>query len=363
MAGKKPDKNAVAKTDYNLSDFKASEGSKIRIKDKELSWIPLKKAFFDALGLPGFARGYVNSIRGYSNTGKSTGFYEAIAGAQRIGDLPVIFETEGNFNWGHARLCGMEYDEVVDEETGEIGYTGNFIFKDNTDLLNMYATYDHQHSTMGKTVLRHEPVIEDIALYMTELLDKQAEGKLRENLCFLWDSIGTLNGFKSAISKTTNNMWNAGSMKVFQAIVNFRIPASRRLDSEFVNTMICVQKIWFDNMNIKVKHSCGEFMFFNSRLIVHLGGILSHGTSKLKATSLGNEFQYGTKCKINCEKNHVNGIEKKGEIASTPHGFWNPNELTEYTKVNRKFIHENLSVEYDAQIDFTEEENDDAELN
>src|SRR5690606_4262762 len=152
------------------------------------------------------------------------------------------------------------------------------------------------------------------------------------------------------------NMWNAGSMKAFQAIVNYRIPSSRREDSEFTNTFICVQKIWYDSMNMKIKHSCGEFMFFNSRLIVHLGGIISHGTSKLKETALGNDYQYGTECKISCEKNHVNGIEKKGSIASTPHGYWNPNELDVYKKEKRDFIHEKLNVSYDAEINYSVEE-------
>jgi len=199
---KKPSKTTVAKTEYSLEDFKKSQGIQKTIKDKDLTWVPLSKAWHDAIKLPGFARGFVNSVRGYSNTGKSTAFYEAIAGAQRIGDLPVIFETEGNFNWTHARLCGMQFEEVVDEETGEITYGGNFLFMGNKDLLDRYQNYDHQHSKEGKTPLRYEPVLEDIALYMTELLDLQAEGKLNENLCFLWDSIGTLNGFKSAISKT-----------------------------------------------------------------------------------------------------------------------------------------------------------------
>lgn len=351
MAKAKPSKKVVKK-EYNFDDFKKSQGIKASIKEKELSWIPLSKAWHDAIKLPGFARGYVNSVRGYSNTGKSTAFYEAIAGAQKIGDMPVIFESEGNFQWDHAKDCGMEFEETVDETTGELGHAGKFIFMDNEDLLRRYECYDHQHSKMGKTVLRYEPVLEDIALYMTELLDAQSEGLLKENLCFLWDSIGTLNGFKSAVSKTTNNMWNAGSMKVFQAIVNHRIPSTRREDKEFTNTFICVQKIWYDSMNMKIKHSCGEFMFFNSRLIVHLGGIISHGTKKLQATSLGNEFQYGTEVKINCEKNHVNGIEKKGKIASTPHGFWNPDELDIYKKEHRDFIHDKLNVEYGADIEY-----------
>jgi hypothetical protein len=100
--------------------FKKSQGIKEAVADKELSWIPLSKAWHDALKLPGFPRGYVSSVRGYTNTGKSTAFYEAIAGAQRIGDLPVIYETEGNFNWDHAKTCGVQFDEEVNEETGEI---------------------------------------------------------------------------------------------------------------------------------------------------------------------------------------------------------------------------------------------------
>lgn len=356
MAKKKPSKNSVVKTTYNLDDFKKSQGITKTVKDKELSWIPLSEAWHEAIKLPGFARGFVNSVRGYSNTGKSTAFYEAIAGAQGIGDLPVIFETEGNFNWDHAEQCGVKFKETVDEVTGECTYSGRFIFMGNKDLLDRYESYDHQNSKQGTKPLRFEPVLEDVSLYMTELLDLQAEGLLQENLCFLWDSIGTLNGFKSAISKTTNNMWNAGSMKCFQAIVNYRIPTSRREDSEFTNTFICVQKIWYDGMNMKIKHSCGEFMFFNSRLIVHLGGIVSHGTAKLKATALKNEFQYGIECKISCEKNHVNGIEKKGKIASTPHGFWNPDKLDDYKKKHRDFIHDNLNVEYNTEILYSKED-------
>ena len=139
---KKPTKN-VAKVDYNFDDFKKSQGIKKTIGDKPLSWIPLSKAWHDAIKLPGFARGYVNSVRGYSNTGKSTAFYEAIAGAQKIGDLPVIFETEGNFQWKHAKDCGMKFEELVDEETGEISY-----IKDGEFVL--YSTREELHEKLNK---------------------------------------------------------------------------------------------------------------------------------------------------------------------------------------------------------------------
>lgn len=349
---------STEKKAFDKSAIKAKLGLVNTVKEKELTWIPLKKAFHDALKIPGFPRGYVSMIRGYSNTGKSTAFYEGIAGAQAIGDHPVIIETEGNFNWEHARNVGMVFEEVVDETTGEIiDYDGDFTIVRSDDLYEMFKTYDYKSSTNTTKVQRYEPVIEDVHRFMVQVLDMQAEGEFNRNIAFFWDSIGTLNGYQSATSKTTNNQWNAGAMNVFQPLTTSRIPASRREHSPFTNTFVCVQKIWLDNMNGSViKHKCGEMMFFNSRLIVHLGGILTHGTTKLKATALGQDFQYGTEVKIRCEKNHVNGIERNGKIASTPHGYWNPDELDEYKKQHRQFIHDALNVDYNTVITYTTED-------
>ena len=349
---KKPAKT-IEKKSFDLDAFLESENLNSEPKDKELSWIPLSKAWFDALKLPGFPRGFVSLVRGYSNTGKSTAFYEAIAGAQKIGDFAIVIETEGNWNAEHAKMVGVKFKEVVDKETGEImEKPDNFMLVRSKDLYNMYKNYNHQESKMMTKPTRGEPVIEDVSLFISEMIQKQEDGIIPMNLVFLWDSIGTLNCYKSACSNSSNNMWNAGAMGAFQAIVNFKIPSSRSIDSEYTNTMICVQKIWLDSMNgTVVKHKGGEFMFFNSRIIVHLGGILTHGTKKLTAKALNQDFQFGTEAKIRCEKNHVTGIERNGTIASTPHGYVNPDELDEYKKQNRQFIHDALNVDYDTVID------------
>jgi hypothetical protein len=354
---KKPAKT-IEKKSFDLDAFLESENLNSEPKDKELSWIPLSKAWFDALKLPGFPRGFVSLVRGYSNTGKSTAFYEAIAGAQKIGDFAIVIETEGNWNAEHAKMVGVKFKEVVDKETGEITEKpDNFMLVRSKDLYNMYKNYNHQESKMMTKPTRGEPVIEDVSLFISEMIQKQEDGIIPMNLVFLWDSIGTLNCYKSACSNTSNNMWNAGAMGAFQAIVNFKIPSSRSIDSEYTNTMICVQKIWLDSMNgTVVKHKGGEFMFFNSRIIVHLGGILTHGTKKLTAKALNQDFQFGTEAKIRCEKNHVTGIERNGTIASTPHGYVNPDELDEYKKQNRQFIHDALNVDYDTVIDYITEE-------
>lgn len=357
---KKPSKQPIEKKPFDENEFLINEGLNTEPEDKELTWIPLSKAWHDATKLPGFARGFVSLIRGYSNTGKSTAFYEAIVGAQKIGDFPIVIETEGNWNAEHAKKIGVKFKEEVDKETGEIKLKPDgFILIRNQDLYNRYKNYCHKESKMKSSPTRNQPVIEDVALFIEEMLKKQADGDLPRNLCFLWDSIGTLNGYQSATANGRNAQWNANAMNVFGTIVNFLIPSSRSVESPYTNTLICVQKIWLDNMNGSVvKHKGGEFMYYNCRLLFHLGGILSHGTKKLKATALGQDYQYGTQANIKCEKNHVNGIEKVGVIASTPFGYVNPDELEEWKKEHRKFIHDSLNVSYDEVINFNEEEGD-----
>jgi hypothetical protein len=354
---KKAPKKPVSKSDFDLNKFKQNNGYDITVKEKDLTWISLSDAFHEALKIPGLARGYFTSFRGYSNTGKSTAIYEAVAGAQKIGDLPVIIETEGNWSWEHARNIGVEYTEVIDEETGEIiDYTGDFIYMNGDDLLNEYQCVNYKDGKIASKPLRNEPVIEDVARLMTLLLDAQANGDLPRNLCFLWDSVGSMNGFQSVMSMSNNNQWNAGSMEsAFKSLVNHRIPASRRVGKEYINTFAVVQKIWLDNENTVIKHKGGEAFFYSPRVIVHFGGIKTHSTVKLTATSGGETYQFGVTTKVRCEKNQVNGVEEQGKLSSTPHGYWNPDKLEDYKKEHRDYILKRLNSSYDDFIIVEEE--------
>ena len=346
MASKAP-KKPIAKKPFNSASFKKDNGFDNVVKDKELTWIPLSDSFHEALKIPGLARGYFTSFRGYSNTGKSTAIYEAVAGAQKIGDYPVIIETEGNWSWEHARNIGVKFEEVVDESTGEVlNYVGDFLFMNGDDLLKKYENVDYSNGKIGTKPLRFEPIIEDVARLMTELLDLQEEGGFDRNICFLWDSVGSLNGFQSVISKSSNNQWNAGSMETsFKSLVNHRLPASRRMGKPYTNTFAVVQKIWLDNMNTVVKHKGGEAFFYSPRVIVHFGGILTHSTTKLTATSGGEKYQFGIETKVRCEKNQVNGVEEQGKLASTPHGYWNPAKIDDYKKEHKDYILNRLNSE------------------
>jgi len=199
MAKKQIKKAGIPKKEFNLDAFMADEGLDSKPNDKELSWIPLSKAWHDALKIPGFPRGFLSLIRGFSNTGKSTAFYEAIRGAQDIGDFPIVIETEGNWNWEHAKMVGVKCTESVDAETGEIiMIPDGFMLIRNHDLYKRYKNYNHADSKMMSSPTRLEPVIEDVALFMHHMLSAQSNGDFPRNICFLWDSIGTLNTYQSA---------------------------------------------------------------------------------------------------------------------------------------------------------------------
>ena len=244
----KPQKKPIEKKAFDNKSFKTSLGlGEQTVKEKELAWIPFKKAFHDAVGLPGVPRGYTTQFRGFSDVGKSTGIYETIAGAQKLGDYVVIFDTEGSFNWEHAKLVGFNYNEIADEDTGEIiDYDGDdFMYFGGSDLVQLYQNFDYKSGKMTQSPQRFIPVVEDIARAMNEIMDKQDKGDFDRNITFVWDSIGSIGCYEGAVSNTNNNQWTAGALKrAFESILNFRIPASRREKAPFINTFVAVQKIW-----------------------------------------------------------------------------------------------------------------------
>lgn len=365
MPSKAP-KKSVDKKKFSLQDFKKQKGLDNKVKDKELTWLPLSQAFPDALNIPGIPRGYVTLLRGFSNTGKSTAIYEAIKACQNstTKDIPVIIDTEGNFDWEHARNIGVEFEEVYDDETGEIiDYDGDFLFIDGDGLLERYSKFDYKEGKEKSKSLRSEPVIEDVQHYISEMLDEQEQGNLPFNLCFLWDSIGSTDCFESVMSNTPNNMWNAGALeRSFKSILNHRIPASRKEDKEYTNTLAAVQKVWLDSVSSPkptVKHKGGEGFYYGSRLIIHFGGVLSHGTQILSATAKGQKYQFGVKTKVRSAKNQVNGVETEGEICSTPHGFLNPDKINDYKNDYREHILQKMDLSSNNvdEINIEEEEN------
>lgn len=364
----------VDKKDF-LKAFK-EENSLTGVKDKDLEWILLDEGFYDALKIPGIPKGFFSAVRGLPNTGKSTMKLEIIAECQRQGILPVIFETESNFPWDHARMCGVEFDdvvgEVVDEITGEVvnkvvDHEGFFIYYDQDILYKKYGKMDYSQGKELSKPSRSIAVIEDIAYAINDLLDKQTDDKIPYEMCFIWDSVGSLPCYRSATAKVSNNMWDAGALsQSFSSIVNNRIPLSRKESSKYTNTFFIVNKIWIDNMQMggpQVKNKGGETFAYGARLVIHMGGIQSPSIEKLKAVSGGETYQYGIQTKISVQKNQVNDIVYEGKICSLPHGFCSPAKLDDYKKRNQKFLLNKLSeisgkAMKDGELEFSTEKED-----
>lgn len=363
-----PTKNSTVKQ-YDLSSFKKEMGiEEMVVKEKELSWYKFNDAFYDAVRLPGIPRGYASQFIGFSDTGKSTGMYEAIVAAQRVGDFPIIVDTEGSWSWTHAKEIGMQFEEVVDKKTGEIvDYTGDFLFFQGKELLAMYETYDYKASKNTTKPQRFEPVIEDIAKLFNHFADLQLKGELNRNLLFAWDSVGSINCYQSAISDSGNNQWNAGALNSsFQSLLSYKIPATRRDDHPYWITMVSVNKVWLNNLGgaqPTVKQKGGEGFRYGNRLIFHMGGKLTSGVKKLKAVASGKDYAFGVQSKIEVVKNQVNGVEGAGEICSTPHGFVNPKKLEAYKAEHKEYLLGKLDAASDAALDivFDDGGDDDSE--
>ena len=309
------------KSKFDLSAFKDKKGLKQNVKFKEQTWIPLSKAFQDVTSITGIPMGHIVLLRGHSDTGKTTALLETAVSAQKRGILPVFIITEMKWNWEHAKQMGLQVDEVIDEDTGEItNYEGEFIYADRETI----------HT------------IEDVAKFILDLIDEQKRGNLPYDLVFLWDSIGSVPCEMSVKSNKNNNEWNAGAMSTqFGNSVNQRITLSRKESSAYTNTLVCINKVWTAKAESpmgkpKLMNKGGFAMWFDSTFVVTFGNISNAGTSKIKAIKDGKQVEFAKRVNLQIDKNHINGVTTRGRIVMTPHGFINDNdkELKEYKNAN-----------------------------
>ena len=294
------------KKSFNIDAFKKSKFLDQSVKFKPQRWIKLSEAFQDIISLPGIPMGHISLVRGHSDTGKTTAMLEAAVAAQKMGILPVFIITEMKWNWEHAQQMGFEMEPVVDTETGEvIDYKGFFVYVDRGSL----------------------NTIEDVAAFIADMLSEQASGKLPFDLCFFWDSVGSIPCRLSVESNKNNNEWNAGAMsQQFGNFINQKIVLSRKENQPYTNTMVCVNKVWVAKPNSpmkqpKMKNKNGNTMFFDASLVVTFGNISNSGTSKIKATKDGKDVEFAKRTKISVDKNHVTGVQTKGTVTMTVHGF------------------------------------------
>lgn len=314
--------------------------------DKPMDWIVMPKAFQDAVKIPGFPQGYVSTICGFSNTGKSTLVNHAIVAAQRQGLIPVIYDTENNFDFQYAIDMGMEATpvygdvdtEVVNPENGEVSivterkvieYIGQFFYFNNSILVDHYGDIDYSTGKRGGKK-RTKAVIEDMVYSMNEFLEYQSNGDLEQGILFIWDSVGSIGGLKSYNSKVGNNMFDAGTISAaFQDIMDNAIPSSRKISSPYTNSMILVNKVWLDGTTNpmappSLEMKGGRSIMYRSRLVVLLGGQLKASIKRLSAVSKGLTYNYGILTKIKVLKNQLPApfnVTYEGELICTDVGI------------------------------------------
>lgn len=364
-----PLKKAPIKKKATIADLKSKMGFGVSVEkgevkgasnaDKPMEWILMPKAFQNAIKLPGFPQGYVNTVCGHSNTGKSTLVNHAIVSAQKQGLIPVIYDTENNFDFKYAIDMGMDATpvygdvdvETVDETTGEVSitterriieYEGPFFYFNNSILIDRYGDIDYQ---TGKKMpkKRTSAVIEDIVYSINEFLEYQANGDIEQGFLFIWDSVGSIGGLKAYKSKVGNNMFDAGTIsEAFQEILESKIPSSRKISSKYTNTMILINKVWLDSTSSPVgppslELKGGKSITYRSRLIILLGGQLKASIKKLSAVSKGLTYNYGIQTKIKVIKNQLPApfnVTYEGEFICTDIGIigTDKEEQEEYRK-------------------------------
>lgn len=333
------------KSKFDLDKFKDKKLLNKSIMFKEQEWLPLSAAANDGISLPGIPLGQITLIRGHSDSGKTTLMIEAAIAAQKAGKLPVFIITEMKWNFSHAKEMGFQVEEIINEETKEISYTGNFLYVDR-DNIN---------------------TVEDIAEFILDLLNEQEKDNLPYDLVFLWDSVGSIPCRQSVEKGTNNPMWNAGAMSTqFGNFINQKFPHSRKVSSKYTNTMIAVNKIRVEVPTTplsqpKMKNKGGDTMYWDAALVITFGNITNSGVSKIKAQKDKKQVEFAKRTTISVDKNHITEASTRNVIIITAHGFIG-NDPKELKKYKDDHSHEWLETLGGKDFDIVEEDEMDEDI-
>jgi hypothetical protein len=328
--------NAISdglKKPFDIEAFKKSKYLDQSSKFKRQRWIPFSPAMKEALSIPGVPMGHVFIARGGSDTGKTTLLIETAVAAQKMGILPIFIITEMKWDFSHAKMMGLELEEVVDESTGEVNYKGFFLYVDRASL----------------------NTIEDVAGFIADILNEQKQGKLPYDLLFLWDSVGSIPCQMSVNQGNNNPMWNAGAMATqFGNFINQQFPLSRKEKYPYTNTFFVINKTGVQPAltpmsQPKMTNKGGNAMYWDATIVATFGNITNSGTSKIFAQHKGKKVEFAKRTKIAIDKIHADcGIATTSTVIVTPHGFIpdNKDAEKEYKKLHaHEWFGEKVDIE------------------
>lgn len=292
---------------FNLEAFKKSKYLDKTSHFKKQRWIPFSPAIQEALSIPGVPMGHVFIARGGSDTGKTTLMIETAVTAQKMGVLPVFIITEMKWDFEHASKMGLEIETTTSGENGDvIDYKGFFIYVDRSSLNS----------------------IEDVAGFISDLLNEQSKGKLPYDLLFLWDSSGSIPCAMSIEQGKNNPMWNAGAMATqFGNFINQQFPLSRKEKYPYTNTLFVINKTGVQPAltpmsQPRMTNKGGNAMYWDASIVVTFGNVTNSGTSKISAQKDGKKVEFAKRTKISIDKIHADcGVATSSTVIVTPHGF------------------------------------------
>lgn len=336
---------AVKKKEFDFGDLKKKMSTTTRYKPD--LYLNCGKAFEEAAGVPGPAMGHINMLLGHSNAGKTTALIASAVDAQKKGILPIFLLTEKKWSFDHCKLMGLDCEKNPTD--GE--WDGFFFYRDDFNY------------------------IEQVTDYINECLDKQDKGEIPYDICFFWDSVGSV-PCKMTWEGKGGKMHTAGVLaEKINMGINQRINNSRKEDSKYLNGLVICNLPWVKLADgpmgqPKIKPKGGEAIYQASTFVFRFGNEAESGISRLEATKSGRKINIAVRTKVTVDKNHINGLGYKDSgILITPHGFITSDkkdkaDWEKYKKEHINYIAAQLGTEdfdvvetedVDTTIDYTDE--------
>lgn len=288
---------AVKKKEFSFENLKKKMSTTTKYKPD--LFLSCGEAFLEASGIPGPCMGHINMLLGHTNTGKTSALISAAVDAQKKGILPIFIVTEKKWSFEHCQIMGLECEK--NPETGE--WDGFFLYRDDFEY------------------------IEQITNFINQVLDEQAKGEIPYNVCFFWDSVGSV-PCKMTWEGKGGKQHTAGVLaEKINMGINQRINNSRKENSEYLNGLVICNLPWVKLPDSpmgqpKIKPKGGEAIYQAATLVIRFGNEADGGISKIDATKNGRKINFATRTKITVDKNHINGLGyADSQIIVTPHGF------------------------------------------
>jgi hypothetical protein len=337
-APKKVGKSLV-KSDFSLDELDEFLGS------KPSGWKPpmnlsVCKAVEDAVNVDNLIQmGQCSMLLGLSDVGKSQMLALVAIACQKNNILPIFIITELKWSFSHLRDMGFEMDETVDEDTGEIIYSGDFIYRDSSVMLS----------------------VEQCAEFMLKCLKAQREGKLNRNIMFCVDTFGNLSCDRAIETGKVSPLWDASAYNQwFHKGVCREVNLTRKSNFPYYAGMVAVNHAWVNNRiseygSIPTLEPSGGLGYYKScQTCLQFGDTTKVGSTMVKATKNGKDVNFGKRTKVTLRKFHGEGCSVKAKVIIVKEGFItdSPESIKEYTKSHSKEWIKNLGIQNDTDMSF-----------